>query len=239
MGLASPLRIASTPAIVVVLTAPRPTSRMPSVPFAGAISGFFTAGNYIIDAMGLFRRGGEKHSLPIAMTGVKLGDRLLNIGCTDASLLGAISSKVGLSGRACAIVPTESDAARARRGAEKAGVLLEIETGNLDKFPFEDGAFNLIVLDNQEGLLSSMRPEQRVATLKQAFRTLVPRGRIVIIERGARGGLGALVKSSGSAPRDPHYESSGGAVAALQAEGFRGARPLAERDGLSFFEGVR
>ena len=96
-----------------------------------------------------------------------------------------------------------------------------------------------IVLDNQEGLLSSMRPEQRVATLKQAFRTLVPRGRIVIIERGARGGLGALVKPSGSAPTDPQYQSSGGAGPALQAEGFRGARLLAERDGLSFFEGVR
>ena len=189
--------------------------------------------------MGFFRRAGEKHTLSIAMTGVKLGDQLLNIGCTDSSLLGAISSKVGLSGRACAIVPTEAEAACARRGAEKAGILLEIETGNLDHFPFEDGAFNLIVLDNQEGLLSSMRPEQRVATLKQAFRTLVPRGRIVVIERVARGGLGALIKSSGSAPSDPHYESSGGAVAALQAEGFRGARPLAEREGLSFFEGVR
>jgi ubiquinone/menaquinone biosynthesis C-methylase UbiE len=186
-----------------------------------------------------FRRSGEKHSLAIAMTGVKLGDRLLNIGCTDSSLLGAVSAKVGLSGRACAIVPTEADAARARRGAEKAGVLLEIETGNLDNFPFEDGAFNLIVLDNQEGLLSTMRPEQRVATLKQSFRTLEPRGRIVVIERGARGGLGALVKSSSTPQSDPHYRSSGGAVTALQAEGFRGARVLAERDGLSFFEGVR
>jgi ubiquinone/menaquinone biosynthesis C-methylase UbiE len=189
--------------------------------------------------MRFFRRGGEKHSLSIAMTGVKLGDRLLNIGCTDASLLGAISSKVGLSGRACAIVPTETEAARARRGAEKAGVLLEIETGNLHSFPFEDGAFTLIVVDNQEGLLSSMRPEARVSLLQQTFRTLVPRGRIVIIERASRGGLGALVKSSSATPRDAHYESSGGAVAALRAEGFRGARALAERDGLSFFEGVR
>jgi ubiquinone/menaquinone biosynthesis C-methylase UbiE len=189
--------------------------------------------------MGLFRRSGEKHSLAIAMTGVKLGDRLLNVGCTDSSLLGAISAKVGLSGRACAIVPTEAEAARARRGAEKAGVLLEIETGSLENFPFEDGAFNLIVLDNQDGLLSTMRPEQRVATLKQSFRTLEPRGRIVIIERGARAGLGALVKSSNAPASNPHYESSGGALTALQAEGFRGARSLAERDGLSFFEGVR
>lgn len=135
------------------------------------------------------------------MTGVALGDRLLTIGCTDASLLGAISSKVGLSGRACAIVPSEADAARARRGAEKAGVLLEIETGHLDTFPFEDQAFNLIVLDNQEGLLSGLRPERRVAVLRQTFRTLAPRGRIVIIERARRAGLGALFDRRAMWPR--------------------------------------
>jgi ubiquinone/menaquinone biosynthesis C-methylase UbiE len=189
--------------------------------------------------MSLFRLGGDKHALAIAMTGVKLGDRLLHIGCTDASLLASISSKVGLSGRACAVVSSEADAARARRGAEKGGVLLEIETGQLDNLPFDAASFDLAVLDNQNGLLSSMRPEQRVGTLQQVHRTLAPRGRIVIIERAPRAGLGALWKSPDSAPVDPHYQASGGAIAALQAEGFRAARQLAERDGLSFYEGVR
>lgn len=173
------------------------------------------------------------------MTGVKLGDRLLQIGCSDASLLGAIGSKAGLSGRVCAIVPDRTHAERAKRAAEQFGFLLELETGNLGHFPFEDGAFNLVVVDNQDGLLSSMRPEQRVATLREAFRTLGARGRIVVIERGARGGLGALFGTPAAAPADPHYKSSGGALVALEAEGFRAARLLAERDGLSFFEGVR
>ena len=49
IGFARPLRIAMTPAMVVVLTAPRPTSRMPSLPSAGAIgSPFVTVGDYII-----------------------------------------------------------------------------------------------------------------------------------------------------------------------------------------------
>lgn len=188
----------------------------------------------------LFRRQPQqKHALAIAMTGVNLGDRLLQIGCSDASLLGAIGSKVGLSGRVCAIVPDDTHADRAKRAAEKSGFLLELETGNLGHFPFEDGAFNLVVVDNQDGLLSSMRPEQRVATLREAFRTLAPRGRIVVIERGARGGLGALFGTAATTPADPHYKSSGGALVALEAEGFRAARLLAERDGLSFFEGVR
>jgi len=185
------------------------------------------------------RQPQQKHALALAMTGVALGDRLLQVGCTDGSLLGAIGSKVGLSGRVCAVVPDDAQAARAIRAAEKFGFLLEIETGLLAKVPFEDGAFNLVVVDNQQGLLSSMRPEDRVATLRQAFRLLAPRGRIVVIEQGPRGGLGALFGARASAPADPHYSSAGGAIVALEAEGFRAARLLAERDGLSFFEGVR
>ena len=173
------------------------------------------------------------------MTGIKLGDRYLQIGCSDPSLLAAIGSKVGLSGRACVIVTSEEDAVRARRGAESGGVLVEIETTqNLDTFPFEDALFNLIVVDNQHGVLSNMKPEQRVRAVQQAFRTLAPRGRIIVIEPGTRAGLGALLRPA--RPNvDPHYESTGGAVAALKAEGFRAVRHLADREGLSFFEGVR
>jgi hypothetical protein len=47
IGLAIPLRMASTPAIVVVLTAPKPTSSTPNFPRAGAIStGDGTGQNY-------------------------------------------------------------------------------------------------------------------------------------------------------------------------------------------------
>ena len=54
MGFARPRRIAITPAIVVVLTAPIPTSRTPSFPLAGAIfSGLFTGCDYIIEPDGL------------------------------------------------------------------------------------------------------------------------------------------------------------------------------------------
>src|SRR5579864_2582006 len=49
IGFASPFRIARMPAIVVVLTAPRPTNNMPSFPSAGAmVIPLVTAKNYII-----------------------------------------------------------------------------------------------------------------------------------------------------------------------------------------------
>src|SRR5262245_55299675 len=48
IGLARPFRMATTPAIVVGLTAPRPTSSTPNLPRAGAIStGVDTGENYI------------------------------------------------------------------------------------------------------------------------------------------------------------------------------------------------
>ena len=46
------------------------------------------------------------------------------------------------------------------------------------------------------------------------------------------------VLNRAAVPADPHYLSSGGAVTALKAEGFKAVRQLAERDGLSFFEGI-
>jgi hypothetical protein len=51
IGFARPFRVAITPAIVVVLTAPSPTRRIPSLPRAGTIStGVGTGKNYIIIA---------------------------------------------------------------------------------------------------------------------------------------------------------------------------------------------
>lgn len=187
-------------------------------------------------AMALFGRGSAKHEVAVAMSGVKLGDRLLQIGCSDPALLAAIASKVGLSGRACVAAASEAEADRARKGGERGGILLEVEKTPLATLPFEDASFDLIVVDNLDGLLSQMNPDTRVFCLQQAHRTLIPRGRIVVIERAPRAGLGGLFRPG---PVDPHYARSGGTEAALTAEGFKAVRRLAERDGMSFFEGIR
>src|SRR4029450_11476016 len=51
IGDASPRRTASTPAMVVVLTAPIPTRRMPSLTVAEPVfGGFFPTENYIIES---------------------------------------------------------------------------------------------------------------------------------------------------------------------------------------------
>ena len=187
--------------------------------------------------MTLFRRSGEVHGLAIAMTGVRLGERFMQIGCTDGTLLAAVASKVGVSGRACVCVATPEDMERARRAAERAGVLIEIERSAFDHLPYEDAAFDLVVVDSQDGLIANAQPERRVALLQDAKRVLTSRGRIIIIERAPRAGLGALITRS-NPQANPHYVNTGGAETALRAEGFKAVRQLAERDGMSFFEGI-
>ncbi|HEV3140421.1 MAG TPA: hypothetical protein VGY57_07905, partial [Vicinamibacterales bacterium] len=74
----------------------------------------------------MFFKRQNAHQLVVAMTGVKMGDRLLYVGCEHGPRLGAIAVKVGLSGRAVAIVPDEAASARASAGAADAGVLVEV-----------------------------------------------------------------------------------------------------------------
>jgi len=186
--------------------------------------------------MALFRKSGEPHELSITLTGVRLGDRLLQIGCADPTLLGAISSKVGLSGRACVAVTGAEMAARARRGAERAGVLVEVEQTNLPKLSFADSSFDLVVIDSTDGTLGSMSAADRDACLHEALRLLVQRGRVVVVESGPRPGLTGMFRRP---PINPSYQASGGSLAALTAAKFRAVRTLAEREGLVFHEGSK
>ena len=48
----------------------------------------------------MFLKRDNPHSLVVGMTGVKMGDRLLQVGCAHGGRLAAVASKVGLSGRA-------------------------------------------------------------------------------------------------------------------------------------------
>ncbi len=187
--------------------------------------------------MPIFRKSSaDPHALTIALTGVKMGDRLLQIGSNDRALVGVLAGKVGLSGSAALLVFDASQAARAQSAAASAGVLIEIQVARPGAFPFGDGAFDLAVVDETGRLLSDMKPEDRVGTLQESFRVLSEAGRIVVIEASERGGLGALWSRSSA---DPHFVSSGGMVTALQAEGFRSVRVLAEREGRRFTEGIK
>jgi SAM-dependent methyltransferase len=179
-----------------------------------------------------FLRKTDPHALAVAMTTVKMGDQLLLIGCAEGGRLGAIAVKVGLSGRAVAVVADENSAVRMKRGAAEAGALVDVQMSPLTALPLETGGFDLAVLDDTGGLLVSLRPEDRVALVREIARVLKSRGRVIVIGAGPRGGLGAMFTRAQSGPSfDPQPS--------LEADGFRFVRLLGEREGLKFVEGVK
>ena len=178
------------------------------------------------------RRGADPHVLAIRMTGVKMGDCVVQIGAAHAGRMAAIAAKVGLSGQATAIVPDERAAGRARKAASNAGVLVDVDVSPLTRVPLETAAFDLAILDDTNGVFGGMQPEDRVAAFRETIRVLRPGGRAIVIGAVPRGGLGALLTRSHSGPGFD-------AVAALQAEGFKSVRKLAEREGLVFTEGIK
>jgi SAM-dependent methyltransferase len=179
-----------------------------------------------------FRSGSDPHPLVVGMTGVKLGERFAQIGCAHGGRLGAVAAKVGLSGRAVAIVPDEGSAARARKGAADAGVLVEVEIAPPTQLSVEDGGFDLVVVDNTGGFLGSMPADTRGTAVREARRILRPGGRLIVIGSAGRGGLAALV---GRAQAGPVFDPAPD----LQAGGFKSVRTLAEREGLIFVEGLK
>src|SRR5260221_8782803 len=129
--------------------------------------------------------------LVVGMTGVKMGDRVAQIGCAHGGRLAGIAGKVGLWGQGIAIVPDEESAARARKGAAQAGVLVEVEVAPPTRLPAADAAFDLVVMDDTSGLVGLMRAEDRVATIRETLRALRPGGRPIVLGTAPRGGVRA------------------------------------------------
>ena len=125
---------------------------------------------------------------------------------------------------------------RARKGAEQAGMLVNVEVAPMTALPVEDRAFDVAVIDDTGGLLSTIRPEDRAALARELFRILRPGGRVVAIGVGSQGGLRALFKRT---PSEPSLAASGALNQLLAADGFRPVRTLAERDGLVFIEAAK
>ena len=184
--------------------------------------------------MSLFRlrRLGGPRDLEVSMAGLKLGSRVLQLDGGDGELLAALAGKVGLSGYACAVVQEEGQVGAFERAAARAGVLVEVKVARFAALPYDEQSFDVVVIKD---VLGHLPQNDRVFCVQEAHRVLRSGGRCLVIEQAMRGGLGALFSRQSL---DSRY-AAGGARAALAAEGFAGARILADRDGYCFTEGTR
>jgi ubiquinone/menaquinone biosynthesis C-methylase UbiE len=180
----------------------------------------------------LKRRRDDPFMLVTGMAGVKIGDRFAQIGCAHGGRLAAIASKVGLSGRAVAVVPDAESAARAQKGAEQAGVLIDVEIAPPTQLPLDDNSLDVVIIDDTGGLLATLAANDRVTSIREGRRVLRPGGRVMVIGAAPRGGLAALfTRAQSGPPFDP--------TPLLTADEFKSVRTLAERDGLVFVEAIK
>src|SRR5689334_17014982 len=142
----------------------------------------------------------DPYSLVVGMTGVKLGDQVVQYGCASGGPLAAVAAKVGLSGRAVAAVADEASAARAQKAAAKAGVLVEVELVRGDRLPFNDGVFDLAIVDDTDGAFAARTVDDRAAVVRELARVVRPGGRAMMIGQGAPQGLAALFSRAPAGP---------------------------------------
>lgn len=173
--------------------------------------------------------GRSMDPLQVSMTGVRMGERFLQIGCHDKALLSGLAAKVGLSGMAAVAAFDAAQQKRAEAVGAKIGAL--IETKRIDPstslgaggevLPFDADQFDMVVVDDTNAAFSALADGTRAALLHDAKRAVRNGGRVEVVE--------------GESQRAAGYD----AQRDLAAAGFKPVRLLAERDGFRFIEGLR
>ena len=122
------------------------------------------------------------------------GLRALDVGCGD----GGVPIAIAEAG-AARVAGVEPDRASLERGwirAAEHGVEADLRHGYAEELPFEDGSFDLVILDN---VLEHVRDRRR--TLAEAHRVLAPQGLLYVVTPKPFA-LHSLVS-------DPHYQIPG------------------------------
>jgi ubiquinone/menaquinone biosynthesis C-methylase UbiE len=173
-----------------------------------------------------------REPLAVAMSGVRMGERLLQIGMDTPVITSLLAARPGLSGESALVLLDEDTAVRARRAISETGALVDVRVHAADALPFGAGAFDVVVVQNRHGgFASHLQRDSRA--LGECRRVLRSGGRILVIERGEVSGLKAFFQPKADSNQT---ETTSGT---LEAAGFRAVRLLGDRDGYRFVEGLK
>ena len=171
------------------------------------------------------------------MTGVRMGERVLQVGLEDARLAARIVVKPGMSGHAAIVANDEREGERARSVAADAGVLVDVHIAPLHALPLETASFDVVIVHATSPLVGTSDASARVRGFGECYRVLRPGGRLVALAPGTPTGLAAIWRKAPKSASDS--DAGAGIENALQIAGFRPVRLLADRDGYRFFEGLK
>src|SRR5436190_13173511 len=130
----------------------------------------------------MFLRKSRIDPLPVTMSAVRMGERVLQIGVDDPSVASAIAAKAGLSGSAALAVVADRDARRANNAFSRAGILVDVKVAPLETLPFDSDTFDLVVVHAMHGVRASRE------SMREWHRVLRRGGRLMTIEGGPSSG---------------------------------------------------
>lgn len=172
--------------------------------------------------------------LAVKIAGVRLGERVIQVGVGDPRVFSQVAAQAGLTGRACAVVDTPQAAAILENAAADQGVLVEVAVAQAGAWPFDNGSFDIAIVDANTLLAASATDLNN--RLQDVLRVVRPGGRVLAILRRSRGILTRLGFERFHQGPTPEATTL---IAAWTAAGCRPVRMLAEREGLAFVEGFR
>jgi SAM-dependent methyltransferase len=177
-----------------------------------------------------------REPLAVSMSGVRPGERVVQIGVSDAAIVRAIGEKVGLTGLSTIVVPNETEATRVRSAIGEGLAAADVRVEPLDRLPFDAAVYDVAIVHNADSSLTSLDPAIRNDAMREWQRVLRPGGRVIVLDPGAPTGLRALL---GGGAKRASQTSGSGTVEALQLAGFIAVRVLGDRQGYRFVEGLK
>jgi SAM-dependent methyltransferase len=116
---------------------------------------------------------------PFALGPIREGEAILDMGCGVGIDTIVAAMMVGPTGRAVGVDLTPEMLVGARENARMMGLEnVSFEEASAEDLPFEDGSFDVVISNGAFNLIAD-----KLEALKEAFRVLKPKGRLMLADQ--------------------------------------------------------
>jgi ubiquinone/menaquinone biosynthesis C-methylase UbiE len=126
-----------------------------------------------------FGRERALRSRILGRANLKLGERVVDIGCGTGTTAIIAKELVGAEGTVCGIDASPEMIARARRKASRAGMQIDFVQTAAESLPFPDGQFDIVL---SSMMLHHLPAEVRRRCALEVRRVLKPGGRVFAVD---------------------------------------------------------